>query len=118
MKDKKRVILIVLSLLILFVAITLVIILTLGGIAKKKENEYHHALETAAYKYARDYNITADIISAFPDKAIINLKTLVDLEYVKKSLTNEVKKINVYDDNGYVLISWTNNQMICIYKEG
>ena len=117
MKDKKRVILIILSSLIILVSVILVIVLTMGGIVNKKIREYHHTLEVAACKYAKDYNITADIVNAFPDKAIINFKTLVELEYIKKDLYNDVKKKNAYDDSGYVLVNWTNNQMICIYKE-
>jgi flagellar basal body-associated protein FliL len=118
MKDKKRVTLIILFILIFIVALSLLCILIFGSIASKKDKEYRSKIEEAACKYVKEYNITADIADAFPGKNIVNLPMLLETDYLSKDLKNEVTKIKITEDTGYVELTWIDKTVKCTYKEG
>lgn len=118
MKNKKRV-LTILLVLIISITIFLAIILIFGGIKSKQMDEYHKKLENYACQLAKDESYTEEICNGFEYLCKVKYEKLIDRGYINKDLKNPLTKKKISDDTkSYIEISWKDNKMICTHKEG
>ena len=118
MKDKKRV-LTILLILIIVIAIILAVVLIFGGVKTKQLQTYHKELETAACKMAKNENYTEEICNAFPYLCKVKYEKLLSNEYIKKDLRNPLTEKKMSDDTkSFIEIKWKDGKMICTHKEG
>ena len=118
MKDKKRV-LTILLILIIVIAIILAVVLIFGGIKTKQLQTYHEKIEQATCKLAEDENYTETICEAFPYLCKVKYEKLLNSEYINKDLKNPLTNKKMSEDSkSYVEITWKNDKMICTHKEG
>ena len=118
MKDKKRVLKILMIMIIIF-AIILAIVLVLGGFKAKQYEEYQNTLEQSACKMAEDENYTEAICEGFESLCKVHFDKLIIREYVDKNLKNPITHdFAANDKNSYINITFKNNQAICNYEEG
>ena len=118
MKNKKRVLTILLVLIIL-IAVLLSIVLVFGGLREKEINKYHQTLEDAACKLAKKENYTEEICEAFGYLCEVHNDKLIAREFIKGNLVNPLTGKKASEDtNNYVKITWKDNKMKCTYKEG
>lgn len=118
MKDKKRV-LIILLILIVLITIILGIVLIFGGIRTKKITDYRERLESAACELATKENYTENICKAFPSLCIVHYDKLINSDYIDEDLKNPFNNKKVSEDTkSYIEITWQDNKMICTHKEG
>lgn len=118
MKNKKRVLTILLALIII-ITIILVVVLIFGGIKTKEINDYHEKLEKAACKLAEDENYTEALCEGFEYLCKVKYERLIDKKYIKNNLKNPLNnKLVSEDTKSFVQISWKDGKMICTHKEG
>ncbi len=118
MKDKKRVLTIILVLIII-IAIILAIVLIFGGLKNQKVENFQKSISDAACQMAEDEHYTESICEGFEGLCKVHLEKLITRKYVDNNLVNPLtKKIITDDKNSYVQISFKNNKMICTFKEG
>ena len=118
MKDRKRV-LTILLILIIVITIILAVVLVFGGIKTKQLQKYHEELEQAACKLASNENYTESICEGFPYLCKVKYDKLLSKEYVKSNLKNPLTNKSVSEDTkSYIKISLKDNKMICTHKEG
>lgn len=118
MKNKKRVLL-VLIILIGLIIIILSGILICGNLKEQKIKDYYKTIEAAACKLATEENYTESICEAFTGLCKIKYEKLISRDYIKNDLVNPETKIKTGDNtSSYVEITWNNDKMICTHKEG
>lgn len=118
MKNKKRVLTILLTLIII-ITIILAVVLIFGGIKTKEINDYHEKLENAACKLADDENYTEALCEGFEYLCNVKYERLIDKKYIKNNLKNPLNnKLVSEDTKSFVQISWKDGKMICTHKEG
>lgn len=118
MKNKKRV-LTILLILIIAISTFLAIVLVFGGMKSKQLDEYHEKLENYACKLANDENYTEEICNGFEYLCKVKYEKLIDRGYINKDLKNPLTKKKISDDtSSYIQITWKDGKMICTHKEG
>lgn len=118
MKNKKR----VLTILLILIAITtiiLAIVLVFGGMREKETEKYHETLEEAACKLAKDENYTKEICEGFDYLCKIHNDKLIARDYIKSNLKNPLTGKKASEDTkNYVEVTWKEDKIKCTYKEG
>lgn len=118
MKNKKRV-LTILLVLIVIITIILAIVLIFGGMREKQIEKYHQTLEEAACKLAVDENYTKEICESFEHLCKFNNSTLIARDYIKSNLKNPLTGKKASEDTkSYVEVTWKEDKIKCTYKEG
>lgn len=118
MKDRKRVLTIILVLIII-IAVFLTIVLVFGSVKTKQMNEYYANLEEVACKYATDNNYTEKILLAYSTLGKMHYDILINSGYIDGDLTNPLTHVTISDDTtSYIEIAWVDGTMICTHKEG
>ncbi len=118
MKNRKRVLNIILVLIIIILVI-LSIVLILGGKKSREYSNFINKVENSTCKYAKDENITEAICEAYPSLCKVSYETLINREYLSKNLTNPLTNKKIEDDKyAYITITWNNGEVVCSYKEG
>lgn len=117
MKNKKRV-LTVLLILIVIIASFLALVLLYGGKKDKELNAYYETLEKATCQLVKDENYTKEICEAYSYLCKVHLDKLVNKEYINSNLTNPLTGKKASDDTkSYVEVTWK-DKAECKYKEG
>lgn len=118
MKNKKRV-LIILLVMILIVLTILGTVLVFGGIKNKEINEFQTKVAEAACKYVNaEYN-NPSLLEAYPHLSKIKYSTLINGGYLDEELINPLTGEKIKDNNtNYVEITFTDSKYVCTYKEG
>lgn len=115
MKNKKRV-LIVLLILIIIVAITLGVVLVLGGKRAKEIADFQDKIESYACDLAEKENYTQEICENFPNVCNIHYEELIRFEYIKANEENPMNHREiVLDTKSYVKVEWKNDKAVCTY---
>lgn len=118
MKNKKRV-LITLLVLIIIDASTLAIILVLGGINDKKINEYYKNLETKTCEMAKKERFTKELCESFNYLCRVKYNKLITLDYIEPNLKNPITNKSVSEDTrSYIQVTFEDGKMVCEHKEG
>ena len=118
MKNKKRVLIILLTLIII-VLIVLGIVLLFGGIRNKAINDFKTEVSEAACNFASEENYTEAICNAYENLCKIRFSTLISADYLSADLINPRSNIQISEDtSSYVQISFSEDKMICTYEEG
>lgn len=118
MKDKKRVLQIIL-ITILIIATILAVVLIVGGLQNKKLIDYQTKLEAAACKMADEENYTEAICEGFENLCKVHFDKLINRDYIDGSLKNPITKKAISDDTkSYVQVKFKDENMVCTYKEG
>ncbi len=118
MKNKKRV-LTILLVLIVITAIILAIVLIFGGIREKEIEKYHQTLEDATCKLVKDENYTKEICEAYDYLCRVHMDKLIARDYIKSNLKNPANGKKASEDtNSYVDVTWKDGKVSCTYKEG
>ncbi len=118
MKNKKRV-LTILLILIVITAIILAIVLVCGGIKEKEIEKYHQTLEEAACKLANEENYTKEICEAYEYLCNVHTDKLIARDYIKSNLINPLTGKKASEDTkSYVKVVWKDSKVNCTYKEG
>ena len=118
MKDKKRV-LTILLILIIFVAMILLNVNLFGGKKAKEVRDFQAKVETAACDLAKKEGYTKSLCDNFSYLCNINFEKLINNEMIDGDLINPLTGNKIKEDNkGFVNITWNENkEMICKYKE-
>lgn len=118
MKDKKRV-LTILLILIIVLAIILSIVLILGGKKAKEYDKFKFKLEQATCEMATKENYTETLCEAYASLCKVRYETLIRYEAIDGNLTNPIthEKVNENTSN-YVEVIWKDGKMTCTHKEG
>ena len=118
MKNKKRVLI---SLLILIVIVLAILgpVLVCGGMKNKEINEFETKVAQAACDYASEENFTEAICNAYENLCKIRYNTLITHECLSADLINPRTNEPISENTtSYVQITWEDNKMICTYEEG
>lgn len=115
MKNRKRV-LIVLMILIIIIASALGVVLVFGGKRAKELADFKEKVENYACELAKKENYTQEICENFPNVCIIYYEELIRFEYVKSNLENPMNHREVaLDKKSYVKVEWENDKAVCTY---
>lgn len=118
MKNKKRVLTILLS-LIAVVAVVLLVVLILGGSVDSRINKFKSEVEGKTCEYAQKENVNKRICEYFSDLCKVKFKTLINYKYLDENMENPLKKTTISKDtDSYVQITWEEGTPHCSYKEG
>ena len=118
MKNKKRVLTILLVLIVINIII-LAIVLIFGGIREKEIKIYHQTLEDATCKLVKEENYTKEICEAYDYLCKVHTDKLIARDYIKSNLQNPLTGKKASEDtNSYVNVTWEDGKAICTYKEG
>ncbi len=118
MKDKKRVLMIGVTVI---VVIIVVVGIVLACIATKehKINNFYSVVESAACKYAKEENLSKNLCDNYQNLCKIKYDKLINRGLLDSSLENPETGVIVKDNTkDYVEISWNDGEMECIHKEG
>lgn len=115
MKNKKRV-LIILMILIIILSITLGVVLVFGGKRAKEIADFQEKIENLACDLAKNENYTQEICENFPNVCNIHYEDLIRLEYIKANDKNPMNHREVVlDTKSYVKVEWKNEKVECTY---
>lgn len=90
----------------------------LNGQKEKRYQEYVKTIEEAACVFAQSDKRTEGICEDFPKACNIKFSNLIDNGLIKKTLVNpNTEKSVVEDTKSYVVVSYTNGERKCEYKE-
>lgn len=118
MKNKKRV-LTILLILISIVTIILAIVLIFGGIREKEIEKYYQTLEDATCKLVKEENYTKEICEAYENLCNVHMDKLISREYISSNLINPLTGKKASEDTkSYVKVIWKDDKVYCTYKEG
>lgn len=118
MKDKKRVLMISVTAIIVIIVIV-GIVLACVAIKDYKIKSYYKEVETAACKYANEEKLTKNLCDNYQNLCNIKYDRLISSGKLNSSLKNPETGVMAKDNTkDYVEISWNNEKMECIHKEG
>lgn len=118
MKNKKKV-LIIIGTIIIILAIILGFVLILGGITNQKLEKFHLEVEEAACNYVnKEYN-NPSLLEAYSYLTKIKFATLINAGYLDENLKNPLTKEKISENTlDYIEITYDNSKYKCTFKEG
>lgn len=118
MKNKKRV-LVTLLVLIVVDASILAIVLVLGGLKDRKVNEFYENLETKACEMAQKERFTKELCESFDYLCKVKYEKLISLDYINANMKNPMTNKSVSEDTrSYIHVTFKDGKMVCEHKEG
>lgn len=118
MKNKKRVLTILLVLICIILGI-LIIVTAVGGHYVKEQEKFKDILSKAACEFAEEENYTVELCNAYTSLCKVHYDKLIGKGKLDGNLKNPITKKRVSEDTkSYVEITWEKGKMICTPKEG
>ena len=118
MKNKKR-ILIILLVLIIVILFVLGAVILFGGIKDKEIKRFYKQIEEITCDYAEGENLTESLCDAYDNLCRVKYSTLISWGYLDENLENPLTHEKVSENTAdYVEITWKEDKMVCTFKEG